>query len=84
MSDKQLPTADPEKPTVYEIRLDGHLGGHWLAWFEDATIVLERNGETRLTCAVVDQAALHALLRKVRDLGIPLLAVTRVQGPSGV
>lgn len=84
MSDKLLPIAEPGQPLVYEIRLEGHLGGHWLAWFEDTTITLEPNGATRLTCVVADQAALHALLRKVRDLGIPLLAVTRVEGSPGV
>ncbi len=69
---------DPDAPMVYEIRLKGHLGPQWTDWFEGATLTLEANGETLLTCPVVDQAALHGLLRKVRDLGMPLLSVTRI------
>ena len=63
---------------VYQIRLKGHLGGQWAEWFEGLTITLEENGETLLTGSVVDQAALHGLLKKVRDLGLPLLSVMRV------
>lgn len=59
-----------------QIRLKGHLGQQWSAWFEDLAITLQDNGETVLEGPVVDQAALHGLLRKVRDLGLPLLAVT--------
>jgi hypothetical protein len=67
---------------VYQIRLKGHLGRQWTAWFEGLTLTLEENGETLLTGPVVDQAALYGLLRKVRDLGLPLLAVTQVKpGP---
>ncbi len=64
---------------VYEIRLKGHLGPQWTDWFGGATLRLEANGETLLTCPVTDQAALHGLLRKVRDLGMPLLAVIRIE-----
>ncbi len=64
---------------VYEIRLTGHLGPQWTDWFGGVTLTLEANGETLLTCPVVDQAALHGLLRKVRDGGLPLLAVTHVE-----
>ena len=64
---------------VYEIRLTGHLGPQWTDWFGGATLRLEANGETLLTCPVTDQAALHGLLRKVRDLGMPLLAVIRIE-----
>lgn len=60
---------------VYHIRLKGHLGPQWMDWFEGVTLTLEANGETLLTCPVVDQAALHGLLRKVRDVGLPLLTV---------
>jgi hypothetical protein len=63
----------------YEIRIKGHLNPQWADWFGDATVALEDNGETLLTCTVVDQAALYGLLRKVRDLGIPLLSVIRVE-----
>ncbi len=64
---------------VYKIRLKGHLGPQWTDWFGGATLRLEANGETLLTCPVADQAALHGLLRKVRDLGMPLLAVIRIE-----
>ena len=70
---------DPGQPLVYQIRIKGHLGREWTDWFEGLTITLEDNGETLLTGPVVDQAALHGLLRKVRDLGMPLLSVTRVE-----
>ena len=62
---------------VYQIRIQGHLGSEWTDWFEGLTITLEDNGETLLRGQVVDQAALYGLLRKVRDLGMPLLAVNR-------
>ena len=60
---------------IYQIRIKGHLGHQWTDWFEGLTITLEENGETLLTGPVVDQAALHGLLKKVRDLGMPLLSV---------
>ncbi len=68
-------TRTPNQPTIYQIRLKGQLGQQWSAWFADMTITLQDNGETLLEGPVVDQAALHGLLRKVRDLGLPLLAV---------
>ena len=64
---------------IYEIRIKGHLGHQWTDWFEGLTITLEDNGETLLTGPVVDDAALHGLLKKVRDLGMPLLSVNRVE-----
>lgn len=70
---------DQHEPGLYEIRLKGHLDGKWAVWFEGLTITLEDNGETLLTGPVVDQAALHGLLKKVRDLGMPLVSVNRVQ-----
>jgi hypothetical protein len=63
---------------VYQIRIKGHLGARWTDWFEGLTITLEKNGDTLLTGPMVDQAALHGLLRKVRDLGLPLLSIMRV------
>ena len=69
---------DPSQPLVYQIRLTGHLGRHWTDWFEGLTITSLDNGETLLTGPVVDQAALHGLLRKVRDLGMSLLSINRV------
>ena len=64
---------------VYKIRIKGHLDQQWTEWFEGLTITLEDNGDTLLTGHVVDQAALHGLLRKVRDLGMPLLSVDSVK-----
>ncbi len=63
---------------LYEIRLKGHLNDRWADWFGGVTIILEDNGNTLLTCRVIDQAALHGLLKKVRDLGLPLLSVNFV------
>ena len=63
---------------IYQIRINGHLDHQWSDWFENATIALEENGDTLLTLPVVDQAALHGLLKKVRDLGMPLLSVNRM------
>ncbi len=69
---------------VYQIRIKGHLDPRWTDWFGGMTITLEDNGDTLLTGPVVDQAALHGLLRKVRDLGMPLISVTRVEsGEAG-
>lgn len=64
------------KPTIYQIRIGGRLGEQWAAWFEHMTLTVADNGDTLLTGPVVDQAALHGLLRKVRDLGLPLISVT--------
>jgi hypothetical protein len=75
MRNKFNPKKDPEKPTVYRIRIKGHLDSQWSDWFEGLTITLEEDGNTLLTGTVVDQAALHGLLKKVRDLGMPLLSV---------
>jgi hypothetical protein len=70
-----------EQPMVYQIRIEGHLGPRWSEWFGGMTITLEDNGETLLTGPVVDQAALHGLLRKVRDLGMPLISAIHVNPP---
>ena len=70
---------DPYQPIVYQIRIKGHLGREWTDRFEGLTITLEKNGDTLLTGTVVDQAALHGLLRKVRDAGMPLVSVMRVK-----
>lgn len=66
---------DSGQPTVYQIRVKGYLGREWTNWFEGLTIQLSDNGETVLTGPVADQAALHCLLRKVRDVGMPLVSV---------
>ncbi len=67
------------EPGHYEIRIEGHLDKRWANWFEGLTITALDNGETLLIGPVVDQAALHSVLRKVRDLGMPLLSVNRVR-----
>lgn len=84
MSNKLNPKTEPDgQPMVYQIRLKGHLGRQWTDWFGGLTITLEDNGETLLTGPVIDQAALYGLLKKVRDLGMPLISVNRVDpGPS--
>ena len=82
MTNELHPNTDPGQPMVYQIRIRGHLSHQWTAWFEDLTITLEDNGDTLLTGPVVDQAALHGLLKKVRDLGMPLVSVSPVEpGP---
>jgi hypothetical protein len=78
MSNKRTPIIDPSQPMVYQIRIKGHLSSQWTDWFEGLTITLEKDGNTLLTGTVIDQAALHGLLKKVRDLGMPLLSVNRV------
>ena len=68
---------------VYEIRLRGHLGPEWSEWLDGFAITNEGNGETVLSGSVADQAALFGLLARVRDLGLPLLAVREVPAPGG-
>jgi hypothetical protein len=72
------PTAKTE---YYQIRLKGHLEARWMKWFDGMTITLDDNGDTLLSGPVVDQAVLHGLLKKVRDVGLPLLSVNCV-GPD--
>ena len=70
------------EPRLYEIRIKGHLDNRRAAWFEGLTVTREENGNTLLT-GRVDQAGLHGLLKKVRDLGLPLISVSPVEpGPS--
>jgi hypothetical protein len=78
MSNKLNVNNNSSQPIVYEIKMKGHLGRQWTDWFEGLTITLEENGETLVTGPVADQAALHGLLKKVRDLGMPLVSVIRM------
>jgi hypothetical protein len=75
-------TPDSNQPVVYEIRIAGHLPSRWSDWFEGLAVTLEPDGTTLLSGPLVDQAALYGLLKKVRDLGMPLLAVN-VQSVKG-
>jgi hypothetical protein len=75
MSNELNSEIDPGELLVYQVRIKGHLGREWTDWFEGLTITLEDNGETVLTGPVVDQAALYGLLKKVRDVGMPLISV---------
>ncbi len=76
------PTTDPSHSVVYQIRLKGHLGSQWTDWFDGLSITLEEDGDTLLTGPVIDQAALHGLLKKVRDLGLPLVSVCPLEPGS--
>lgn len=69
----------PDEPMIYQIRIKGHLRAQWTDWFEGMAITLEDNGDTLLTGLVTDQAALYGLIKKVRDLGMPLRSVNHVE-----
>jgi hypothetical protein len=79
MSNKRNLKTNPGQTIVYQIRLRGHLSDQWTNWFEGLTITLEEDGDTLLTGPVVDQAALFGLLKKVRDLGVPLVSINCVE-----
>jgi hypothetical protein len=79
MSNNSDPRTNPGQPVVYQIRIKGHLSSQWTGWFEGLTITLEEDGDTLLTGRVIDQSALHGLLKKVRDLGLPLVSVCPVE-----
>ena len=78
MSNNDSPDANNE-PTAYQIRIKGHLGAQWSDWFEGLSITLEEHGDTLLSGPVADQAALHGLIKKVRDLGMPLISIMCVE-----
>ena len=78
MSERQRPTGDPDTGR-YEIRLSGHLAARWSAWFDGLSVSHEGDGTTLISGPVADQAALHGLLQRVRDLGLPLVSVTRIE-----
>ena len=70
--------SDPKPPGIYRIKIKGYLGNQWSEWFDGITITLEVDGDTLLTGPVVDDTALHGLLKKVRDLGMNLISVNRI------
>jgi len=80
MSNELEPKPTPSQTVIYQIRIKGHLGSQWTDWFEGLTITLEEDGDTLLTGPVVDQAALHGLLKKVRDLGTPFMLLKFTMG----
>jgi hypothetical protein len=84
MSNQRYPEINPDQPMVYQIMIKGHLDHQWTDWFDGLTITLEDDGNTLLTGLVVDQAALHGLLKKVRDLGMPLVSVNRKKPDQAV
>ena len=79
MSNKLTPQPNSVQPMIYQIRINGYLDRQWTHQFEGLTITLEEDGNTLLSGPVADQAALHGLLKKVRDLGMILVSVNRVQ-----
>jgi len=84
MSNAPKQNTDPSQPMIYQIRLECHLDDQWANRFEGMTIKLEENGNTLLTGPVVDQAALFGLLKKIRDMGMPLISVNRVESQSKI
>jgi hypothetical protein len=79
LSNKLTSLPEPSQPQIYQIRVKNHLDTQWTGWFGGMTITLEGEGVTVLTGPVADQAALHGLLKRVRDLGLTLLSVNPVQ-----
>ena len=79
MGETPTPIKAHPEPELYEIRVRGHLDARWASKFEGLTITLEDDGDTLLTGPVIDQAALHGLLKKVRDLGLPLISVSPLE-----
>lgn len=84
MSNKRNSNTDLNQAMVYQIRLEGHLDQTWTHWLGSMTLtlddlMLEDNGDTVLSCTVADQSALYGLLKKVRDVGLPLISLTRIE-----
>ena len=79
MTDQRTPTPDRPEAGRYEIRLTGRLDAHWAAWFDGLSVSDDGDGTTVISGPMADQAALHGVLQRVRDLGLPLLSVTRVE-----
>jgi hypothetical protein len=82
MTERHTSKEDRPEAGRYEIRLTGHLDAHWAAWFDGLTVGHEGDGTTLISGPIADQAALHGLLQRVRDLGLPLVSVTRDESPA--
>jgi hypothetical protein len=82
MTNRQARSGGQAEPDGYEVRLQGHLDARWAAWFDGLSLKRENDGTTVIRGPIADQAALHGLLRKVNDLGLPLISVTRIQPPT--
>jgi hypothetical protein len=80
MTDRRTPTSDRLEAGHYEIRLTGRLDAHWAAWFDGLSVSQKSDGTTVLRGPIADQAALHGVLQRVRDLGLPLVSVIRLEG----
>ena len=80
MTERPTPAPDRSEAGRYEIRLTGHLDSHWTAWFDGLTVSYNTDGTTVISGPITDQAALHGVLQRVRDLGLPLVSVIRVDG----
>lgn len=83
MTNRWTPTPDRPEAGRYEIRLTGRLDAHWAAWFDGLTVSQESDGTTVISGRIADQAALHGVLQRVRDLGLPLISVTRLEPQPG-
>ena len=78
MTTERRPNRGTDQPNIYQIILEGHLSRTWSDWFDGFTMTPDESGQTRLVGPVIDQAALHGLLKKIRDLGLPLISVNRL------
>jgi hypothetical protein len=78
MTERHPSKGDRPEARRYEIRLAGHLDAHWVTWFDGLAVAQQGDGTTVIRGPVADQSALHGLLQRVRDLGLPLVSVTRV------
>jgi hypothetical protein len=76
MENKTISSSHPKAPKIYQIRIQGHFNPQWQGWFDGFTLSAHDSGDTLLTGAIVDQSALHGVLRKIRDLGIPLISLS--------
>jgi hypothetical protein len=88
MTERHTWTPDSHEAGRYEIRLTGHLDAHWAAWFDGLAVTREGDGTTVISGQIADQSALHGLLQRVRDLGLPLVSVNRIEpdqpNPTGI